>query len=242
MNQQKATPFKNPLKNPLIIALDVDSDQQALKLAHDLAPYAGAFKIGPRLGYRYGQKIVQEISKLAPVFVDNKYFDIPSTIEAAVQASFYSGASLVTVHALSGLETLQSLAKLEAELQKERPFIILNVTLLTSWDQNSLPTNFKKQSVEKHVQELVDLVKQSHLSGLVCSAQDLSSIDTTGLFVVTPGIRFEEDNKSEQKRVMAPSAAIKAGAKGLVVGRPIIEAKNPIEKAKSFLEVINAKQ
>jgi orotidine-5'-phosphate decarboxylase len=228
--------FCSPLRNPLIIALDVDSELEALRLVDELSPWAGAFKLGPRLCYRYGQDIVQKISTKAPVFVDNKYFDIPSTMEAAVRASFEAGASLLTIHALSGPEALRRLAKLECELREIRPFVILNVTILTSWSQDSLPSVFQTQSILNHVVALSEMVRESGLTGLVCSAHELSEIDTEGLFVVTPGVRFAGDAVNDQQRVMTPPQALALGAKGVVVGRPIIEAKNPAAKAKQYFE------
>lgn len=230
----------NPLKNPLIVALDVDQESTALKLADDLQSVAGAFKLGPRLCYRYGEKFIKKVAERGPVFVDNKYFDIPNTMEAAVRASFEAGASLVTVHALAGLEALERLARLEAELQKERPFVILNVTILTSWNENSFPANFRSQTVHEHVKSLTDLVRQSGLTGLVCAGQELAAINAEGMFVVVPGIRSQEDSLGDQKRVVTAGDAIQAGAKGLVVGRPIIEAANPVEKAQQFLNEIKS--
>ncbi|HPI41296.1 MAG TPA: orotidine 5'-phosphate decarboxylase, partial [Pseudobdellovibrionaceae bacterium] len=119
-----------PFQNPLIVALDVDTDQEALGLVEELYDLVGGFKVGPRLNLRYGSELIQKISKRAPVFVDNKHFDIPTTMEAAVRASFESGASLVTIHALSGLESLKKMADLEIELSQIRPFRILGVTTL----------------------------------------------------------------------------------------------------------------
>jgi hypothetical protein len=125
----KLNQSSEPMRNPIIAALDVDSRDQALKLADDLADVVGGFKVGPRLCLRYGQDLVKEVAARAPVFVDNKHFDIPSTMEAAVRASFEAGASLVTVHALSGREALTKMATLEKELSQKRPFKILAVTI-----------------------------------------------------------------------------------------------------------------
>ena len=227
MQRKPLTERFKPLFNPLIVALDVDSDTQALHLAEELQEFAGAFKIGPRLALRYGQSFCQKIAAYAPLFLDCKFFDIPSTMEAAVQASFYSGASLVTVHALSGAEALSRLAVLEKKLNEQRPFRILCVTILTSWDGKSFPVNFKIQSVAQHVQELASLVKSAGLTGLVCSAEELDLLSNQGLYLVTPGIRLDTDDKNEQKRTRSPYEALKAGASGLVVGRPIVLAKDP---------------
>lgn len=217
----------HPLNSPLIVALDVDSDLQALKLANELAEFAGGYKIGPRLIHRYGPALSQKIAQIAPLFVDCKFFDIPSTMEAAVQASFDVGASLVTVHALSGQEALTRLAELEKKLNQQRPFRILCVTILTSWDEQSIPSNMKSLPVVEHVKSLVELVQASGLSGIVCSPDELSFLKDSNLYLVTPGIRPLGSSRDDQKRTKTPFEAMESGASALVIGRPIIEAADP---------------
>ncbi len=221
----------SPLKNPLVIALDVDSDTQALKLAVDLADFAGGYKLGPRLIHRYGPEFVAKIAEIAPLFVDCKFFDIPSTMESAVQASFDCGASLVTVHAMAGREALTRLAELEKKLNEQRPFRILAVTILTSWNEKSFPANFKSLPVAEHVQNLVELVQSSGLSGVVCSPEELDFLQGKDLYLVAPGIRPESVSKDDQQRTRTPFEAMKAGASALVIGRPIIAATDPMKAA-----------
>lgn len=229
-----------PLKNPLCVALDVDSEESALKIAQDLAGIAGGFKLGPRLIHRGGQALVQKMSKLGPVFVDCKFFDIPSTMEAAVRTSFEAGASLVTVHAMAGAEALSKLAKLEQELSKQRPFRILAVTILTSWSESSVPSNFRQQPIQQHVRELAELVKRSGLQSIVCSAEEVTTLKDLNLFLLTPGIRFPTEAKGDQKRVLGPKEAMQAGSSALVVGRPIVEAANPAAIAQEYLKAIQS--
>ncbi len=217
----------SPMKTPLIIALDVDTLESAFSLANDLAEVAGGFKVGPRLCLRYGTDFIQELARFAPVFMDNKHFDIPSTMEAAVRASFEAGASLVTVHALAGKEALSLMGKIEYELNKIRPFRILAVTILTSWDEKSLFPSLKPQPIGTHVRDLAQLVNDCGVSGLVCSAHELSLLEDIKLYKVTPGIRFATEEVQDQKRVMGPKEALQAGASALVVGRPIVEAQDP---------------
>lgn len=227
------------LKNPLILALDVDTQDDAMKIMDHVGDLVGGVKLGPRLLYRYGAKLVNEMSEIAPVFVDNKYFDIPSTMVSAVKASFEAGATLVTVHALAGSEALTELQKLEVQLNQIRPFKILAVTILTSWDQRSLATNFHSWSVENHVRALTQQVYNSGLRGLVCSGHELEYLNYPDLFKVTPGIRLSTDLSSQsedQKRVMTPKQAIKAGASALVIGRPILQAHKPRETILEILE------
>lgn len=231
----------SPLRNPLIIALDVDSEAEALRLAEELSDLAGGLKVGPRLVLRSKMDLVMRLSKIAPVFFDFKFFDIPSTMESAVRAAFESGASLVTVHALAGGVALKLMAKLEIELNQIRPFRILVVTILTSFEEESLPKNLKPQSISQHVSDLVTLTRDSGLRGIVCSPQELSLFeDQNDLYLVTPGIRGDLSPSDDQKRTMGPTEAIENGATALVVGRPIIAAPNPREAALKFSMAIFA--
>ena len=111
--------------NPLMLALDVDQAEVAVEFAKRLDGKLGAIKIGPRLVLRYGADLISKLATFAPVFVDNKYLDIPNTMEAAVRASFDAGATFTTIHAWAGPEALARLSKVEAELNSKRPFKIL---------------------------------------------------------------------------------------------------------------------
>lgn len=228
----------HPMKNPIILALDVDTRDQALKIADDVSEIVGGFKLGPRLCLRYGMEFVKEMAQRGPIFLDNKHFDIPSTMEAAVRASFEAGASLVTVHALSGKEALRRMAAVEKELNQQRPFKVLAVTILTSWDQNSLPGNMKEQPIAQHVTDLASLVQDAGLSSVVCSPHELDLLQNRDLYLVTPGIRFSMQDSGDQKRIMGPKEALRKGASALVVGRPILEASNVKEAATDFVMAV----
>jgi orotidine-5'-phosphate decarboxylase len=232
--------MKMNLSNPLIVGLDVDSTADCFRIANLLSGKVGAFKIGPRLPVRYGADLISHIAKSAPVFVDNKYFDIPSTMVAAVRASFVAGATLVTVHALAGREALSELAKLEAELEKKRPFKILAVTILTSFSDQNLPAGLKGQSIDDLVPALAEEVVTSGLSGLVCSPREAAAIRKRypDLFLVTPGVRLPDAESGDQKRVETPQEAIKNGASALVVARPICDSANPLVAALKYLDAI----
>lgn len=225
------------LKNPIILALDVDDQKTAFDHLKTLGHLVGAVKLGPRLVYRYGSEFVKECAKTCPVFVDNKYFDIPSTMVAAVQASFDSGATLVTAHALSGSEALKQLSDLEKKLNQIRPFKILAVTVLTSWDEKSFPPSFKVLPVQDHVVGLANLVVDSGLSGIVCSGHELNLLKDKNLYKVVPGIRFTSsaDSNHDQKRVMSPKEALSAGAQALVIGRVLLQSKNPEKDIQDIL-------
>lgn len=234
------------LKNPIILALDIDTKDDAFKILDHVSDLIGGVKVGPRLVNKYGAEFITELAERTPVFIDNKYFDIPSTMVAAVKSSFDAGATLVTVHAMAGAEALKELYKLEIELNRIRPFKILAVTILTSWDQSSLPKNLHSWSIENHVRSLTELVYKSGLRGLVCSGHELEYLNYPDLFKVTPGIRLSTQQSAtdktilnenhDQKRVMTPKQAIKAGASALVIGRAILQSHNPRETILNILD------
>ncbi len=227
------------LKNPVMLALDVDDIDQAWHFVDLLGDSVGAIKVGPRFVYRYGQQAVQKIAARAPVFVDCKFFDIPSTMLSSVQAAFEGGASFVTVHAMCGVPTLQQLAALEAQLQQQRPFSILAVTILTSWTAQDLSHIYRPEPVSQHVRSLAEEVAQAGLSGLVCSPHELQLVKDLDLQCVTPGIRWQQattpGSKDDQSRIMTPVEALQAGSSALVIGRPLLQAKAPQQALESLL-------
>lgn len=230
----------SPLKNPLILALDIDEDQKALEIVEQTADIVGGIKIGPRLLLRYGPEFLKRVARQAPVFLDMKFFDIPSTMVSAVRSAFDVGASLVTVHAQAGPEALCQLAKLEEEYRKTNNVKVLSVTILTSFDRKTLPPVLKDQSIDDHVEQLVGLVKSSGLNGIVCSPHELANLGSkfNDLYLVTPGIRSEVKLGEDQKRTMGPKEALNSGATALVIGRPILEAESPLEACRSILHSI----
>lgn len=232
--------MKAELGNPIFVALDVDSDVEALRVASESKSFVGGYKVGPRLCMRYGEAFTKKLATIGQVFVDNKYFDIPSTMEAAVRASFSAGASFVTIHAQAGSESLKRLAQVELELQDQRPFRLLSVTVLTSFQQSTLPPNSSAKPISHQVLELAELSLNCGISGLVCSPEEVASLREKfpESYLVTPGIRLSTDDKGDQKRVAGPKQALQLGASALVVGRPICEAKDVQHAAKKFYEEI----
>lgn len=218
------------LKNPIFVALDVDDVEKAYALAEKLAGKVGGFKVGPRLLIRFGPQVVEKLKKFGPVFVDNKYYDIPSTMVSAVKATFETGATFATIHAQCGSEALKALAELEKELNAQRPFKILAVTVLTSYSAQTVPPNWKPLQFVEHVEALADTVLRSGLTGIVCSPEEATAIRRRhpNSYLVTPGIRLSSDSKDDQSRIMTPKAAVAAGASALVIGRPILTAQDPV--------------
>jgi len=226
------------IKSPIFVALDVDDRDRALDIARQVEPFVGGYKVGPRLCIKYGAPLVTELASLGHVFVDNKYFDIPNTMEYAIRATFEAGATFATVHSQSGREALTRLAAVERELNRQRPFRLLCVTVLTSFDQAGLPPTANAKPIADQVDLLAGLATDCGLSGLVCSPHEVKKIKARfpGAFVVTPGIRLAEGEEADQKRTLGPREALAAGATALVVGRPIVDAPNPAAAAEKFFD------
>ncbi len=224
------------MKSPWFLALDVDSDQEALNLVDLVEPWVGGFKLGPRLCLRYGPGLVREIASRAPVFLDHKFYDIPSTMRAAVEASFDLGASFVTIHASCGAKALADLAQLERDLNSQREFKILAVTVLTSFGEGQLPSHWRPQSIQEHIAQLAEEVRASGLTGLVCSPFEAGLLrqNWPEAYLVTPGVRLSGDSLGDQQRVMGPGEALIQGASALVVGRPVVAAAQPAEVAQAI--------
>ena len=226
------------MKNPIFVALDVDSDKEAQRIVELTAAYVGGFKVGPRLIVRYGADFLKKIAERGTLFVDNKYFDIPSTMEGAIRASFRHGARVLRPcmrkQALKRLR--RRLAAVEKELNQKRPFKILAVTVLTSFNAETLPSVLKSQPISKMVEELAGLAIDSGINGLVCSPDEVAILRKKfpKAFLLVPGIRMEGSDLGDQKCVADPVSAIRNGASALVVGRPIYQADNPAQAAKLY--------
>lgn len=224
---------------PIFAALDTDDVAKAGTLVHELKNYVGGFKVGPRLVLRAGPEWVKKIASQTPLFFDFKFYDIPTTMVSAVKAAQEMGAQYVTVHASSGSEALKNLADLEQQISKKDPFRILAVTILTSFNEKTLPPT-QTTSIPQQVTELAKATLQSGLTGLVCSPQEIELVRplSKDLYIVTPGVRGAQDSKGDQQRVATAAEALKKGASALVIGRPIIEASNPVQAAEEILKSI----
>jgi len=223
-------------KDRLILALDLDDKKEVLQLVEQTKDHIGTYKIGPRLFLKEGSSLIDEIKQKSPsckIFLDFKFYDIPSSTLSAVRSAFEIGAHFVTVHAFVGLNTLQSLAQLEASLQEKAFFKVLCVTVLSS-------VGFS-QKIQSQIIQLADEVYQSGLRSLVCSPHEAKLLKSkyNDLFLVTPGIRLEQDDLGDQKRTMTPALALQEGSSALVLGRSVITSKNPLEKLKTIHHLLS---
>ena len=210
--------------NKTILALDVFDFKKAEKLVKDLSPYIDIFKVGPILFLQSGKEIIKMINDNGKkVFLDLKFHDIPATVQRAVQSARDLGVYSLTVHSCGGEEMLKLATSVE-----NRPKIWA-VTVLTS-----------QVTTPEEVVRRAKLAKECGVDGVISSPLEIETIKSNcgkDFEVVTPGIRPVKV-QDDQKRVATPESAVKAGANFIVVGRPIIQAENPVEVAKSIYESI----
>ncbi|HEY7586543.1 MAG TPA: orotidine-5'-phosphate decarboxylase [Candidatus Deferrimicrobiaceae bacterium] len=222
------------MKDRIIVALDTDSPEAALAAVSALAGEVGLFKVGMELFPRGGPELVGRIrAKGADVFLDLKFHDIPNTVAGAVKSAAAMGVKFATVHASGGRAMLSAAAEAAAGTGTT----ILAVTVLTSLDDADLSSiGFALRTAEA-VERLAGLSAESGIGGIVCSAREVAAVRARvgkQAVLVTPGVRLPEDSAGDQKRVVTPFDAIKAGADYLVVGRPITKAADPVAAARKF--------
>ena len=234
------------MRNPIIAALDVPNAEQALKLAGDIAPAVGAFKIGSELFTSAGPDIVKRVRAMgASVFLDLKFHDIPNTVSKAVFSAIQLDVQMLTVHTSGGIDMLkaaESAAEEAAWKLGRTPPLVLGVTVLTSLNAGALHEIGLDVNVEYQVRRLATVAMKAGLRGLVCSPQEVAKLRQVippAMQLVTPGIRTGAEKPDDQARTLTPKEAIVAGANWLVIGRPIYAADNPRAAAEKILESIS---
>lgn len=235
------------MQNPIIVALDVPTADAALKLAQQVAPAVGAFKIGSELFTAAGPDIVRRVRDTgAAVFLDLKFHDIPNTVTKAVASATRLDVQMLTIHTSGGLEMMraaeQSAQQTALQSGLAKTPLILGVTVLTSMDGNALSEIGSETNVGKQVERLAALAVKAGLRGLVCSPLEITALRQilpSHVQLVTPGIRTGAEKADDQKRTLTPREAMDAGASWLVIGRPIYAAENPRASAESILKSLS---
>jgi len=233
------------MRNPIIVALDAPTADAALRLAEQLAPVCGGFKIGSELFTSAGPDIVKKIRERGSlVFLDLKYHDIPNTVAKAVAAAVRLDVQMLTVHAGGGTDMLKAAEKWAGEtayMLGRTPPLVLGVTVLTSLDSVGLREVGLDVNVEYQVRRLANVAIKAGLRGLVCSPLEISALRKSipaQMQLVVPGIRTGTEQADDQRRTLTPREAISAGADWLVIGRPICAAPNPRAAAEKILETL----
>ena len=230
-----------PARERVIVALDLPDVEAAEKAVWNLGDSVSFYKIGYELVMAGGLGLAEELAHGGKkVFLDLKLHDIGNTVMRATERAAKLGVTFLTVHAFP--QTMRA----AVEGRGESDLKVLAVTVLTSWDDNDLKDAGYVASVPELVARRAAQAEAIGIDGLVCSpaeAHDLRQRLGAKITLVTPGVRPAGGEKGDQKRVMTPADAIKAGADYLVIGRPILAAENPKAAADAIVtEIEQAKK
>ena len=225
----------------IILALDVDSRQEAENLLNKTGDNLQWVKIGLQSYLRDGPDLIHLIKDLGKkVFLDLKLHDIPNTMAKSMESLSKLPIGMLTLHASAGEEALKRCVETGLGLLPNT--LILAVTVLTSMNQSSLNSIGVKDTVMDQVARLAKMAIDAKIGGIVCSPQELLHLRSflpKKTKIVTPGIRPSGSEIGDQKRIMTPNQAKQAGADYLVIGRPILAAKNPAIALNEILREIN---
>jgi orotidine-5'-phosphate decarboxylase len=226
--------MKSGLGDKIIVALDVATDEEALRLVTELSPDVGFFKIGLQVYTAGGPALARAIPFLGPkVFLDLKLHDIPNTVAKAVEAAGELGVKMLTIHLSGGSEMIRAAVK-----ARHDDMLILGVTVLTSSTDETLGETGISETVNDHVLRLARLGVSAGIDGLVASPHEARALRTEfgdKIKIVTPGVRPGWSEPGDQKRFMTPREAIDAGADYLVIGRPVTAHPKPREAVARIL-------
>ena len=223
--------------SPIIVALDMPSATEAVRLARSVGPHVGGFKVGPALLFGPGPGVIGVLARLGAVMADAKLHDIPAQVEEAAFRLGEYGARWVTVHASGGREMLRAaVAGLGAGSGDTGG--ILGETVLTSVDSDGLTATGVRGGLGKMVTRMTRLCAEAGVEGVVCGARELGDVAQVApdLLRVTPGIRPDGPLDGDRDRVVTPEEAMARGAGLLVVGRPITAAPDPAGAAAALAD------
>lgn len=224
-----------------IVALDVGSADDALDLARRLGESCRFYKVGSELFTAAGPSVVKALrDEGADVFLDLKLHDIPNTVAGAVRSAARLGVRLLTVHAVGGAAMLRAAQEAASSAAAESGCNLLAVTVLTSFDAESLAVAWGRENVEveREVVRLAGEAATAGLHGVVCSGAEAAAVRGTygdRLALLVPGIRLAGGSSHDQRRVMTPAAAQAAGASYLILGRAVTAAADPVRAMRTVL-------
>jgi len=219
----------------LIVALDVSSTSEVVRIVDRLGDAVSFYKIGLELFSAAGPDVVKAVKgRGKKVFLDLKLHDIPRTVGRAVKSGATLGVDLMTIHAVGGRAMIRAAKEAAQEFGPQAPKI-LAVTVLTSLDQTDLADLGVGRDMKAQVEALGRLACSNGADGIVCSPKEVAAMRAalgSAALLVTPGVRPAGADVGDQKRVATPGQAVKDGATHLVVGRPILEAADPCAAAR----------
>jgi orotidine-5'-phosphate decarboxylase len=221
-------------RDRLIVALDLPSAAEARRIVAAIGEAAGFYKIGYQLAYAGGLRFAEElIGAGKKVFLDLKLHDIANTVEEGVRSVARLGATFLTVHAYPQTMRAALAGRGEAGLQ------LLAVTVLTSYDDADAREAGYAAPVDELVAARAAQARDLGIDGIVCAAWEAARVRALvgpDRLIVTPGIRPAGAATGDQKRIVTPADAIRAGVDHIVVGRPITAAADPRRAAEAIVE------
>ncbi len=224
--------------NPVYVALDTTDLDYARQLAERVRGSVGGLKLGLEFFSAHGPDGVRGFEGCGlPIFLDLKFHDIPNTVAGAARAAAQLGVSIMNVHAQGGAAMMR--AAVDAARAVSPSTKVIAVTMLTSLSDEDLPSVGLTPPVGDQVLRLASLAQQCGLDGVVCSAHEITRLRAElgpDFLLVVPGIRPAGAAVGDQRRVMGPAQACKAGADILVIGRPITEAADPASAARDIAQ------
>ena len=225
------------VRDRLIVGLDVPTLKEAEAIVSTLGDDVSFYKIGYQLLFAGGMGFARElIESEKQVFLDMKLLDIDNTVASGVENIVRMGVSMLTLHAYP--KAMRAAVKAAAGSK----LTLLGVTVLTSMDDEDLKEAGYSDNAETLVAKRAAQARAAGMGGIVCSAEEASrvrGIVGPDMAIVTPGIRPAGADHGDQKRVMTPADALKAGSTHLVVGRPIVKASDPLMAARAILDEMN---
>lgn len=233
-------------KDRIILALDVDTLEEAEELVIELKDYVGFFKVGLQLFTSCGFKPFDMIKKHgAKAFFDGKFHDIPNTVARASVNLLNHGVDFFDIHTSGGSKMMSTTVKLSKEYAKKydlpQPKII-GVTLLSSFGQKTLTTELGvEKNLENYVLRLSEVAQEVGLDGVLASASEAKEIRKhvgEDFIIICPAIRPTWSIVNDQIRVVTPTDAIKSGVDYMVVGRPVTQAEDKISAVKMIIAEI----
>ena len=223
------------LRDRLIVALDLPDVRAAEGMVEKLGDAVSFYKVGFELTLAGGIPFAQALARSGKkVFLDLKLHDIANTVARATERAAELGATFLTVHAFP--PTMRA----AVEGRGKSALKLLAVTVLTSWDDADLKEAGYSHSVQDLVRLRAEQAREIGIDGLVASAAEAAALRSKigSMLLVTPGIRPAGDAAGDQKRIVTPKAAIAAGADHLVVGRPVLAARDPQAAAETIVAEI----
>ncbi|MCE0491530.1 orotidine-5'-phosphate decarboxylase [Pantoea sp. Mb-10] len=224
--------------SPILVALDYHDLNDALRFVERIDPRQCRLKVGKELFTLFGPAAVKALHERGfDVFLDLKFHDIPNTCAHAVAAAADLGVWMVNVHASGGARMMRAAKEALQPYGNDAPLLIA-VTVLTSMDQEDLTGLGITLTPAQQAEKLARLTQQCGLDGVVCSAQEAAhfkSVFGQDFALVTPGIRPTGSDAGDQRRIMTPEQARRAGVDYMVIGRPITQSPDPAAALQTIL-------